>query len=65
MEAQTQKPIQTIQADIKDIQKDINDLRCHVKMIRSMVEQILFLHKVKKEVISKPIPTESTSWFWS
>ena len=65
MDAEPQKPIQTIQANVKDIQKDINDLKCHVKMIRSMVEQILFLHKVKKEVISKPIPTESTSWFWS
>ena len=64
MEAEP-KPIQTIQADISIIQKDINDLKCHIKLIKSMVEQLLFLNKVKKEVISKPIPTESTSWFWN
>jgi hypothetical protein len=61
----TPKPIQTIQVDIGVIQKDINDLKCHVKLIKASIEQILFLHKVKKEVISKPIPTESTSWFWN
>ena len=63
MEAEP-KPIQTIQADISIIQKDINDLKCHIKLIKSMVEQLLFLNKVKKEVISKPIPTESTGWFY-
>ena len=64
MEAEP-KPIQTIQSDISIIQKDINDLKCHIKLIKSMVEQILFLNKIKKGVISKPIPTESTGWFWN
>ena len=65
MEAEP-KPIQTIQADISSIQKDINDLKCHIKLIKSMVEQLLFLNKVKKEVISKPEePTKSTGgWFY-
>tara|TARA_R110002012_G_scaffold201386_1_gene370308 strand:- start:449 stop:643 length:195 start_codon:yes stop_codon:yes gene_type:complete len=59
------KPILTIQSNIINIHKDISELKSNVKQLKCMVEQILFLHKVKKEVISKPIPNESTSWFWS
>ena len=64
MDECAKKPIQTIQSEISIIQKDINDLKCHIKLIKSMVEQLLFLNKIKKEVISKPIPTESTGWFY-
>ena len=66
MDEEKPKPIQTISADISIIQKDLNDLKCHMKLIKSMVEQILFLNKIKKEVISKPEePTKSTGgWFY-
>tara|TARA_R110000851_G_scaffold80680_2_gene177389 strand:+ start:667 stop:858 length:192 start_codon:yes stop_codon:yes gene_type:complete len=59
------KPILTIQSNIINIHKDITDLKSNVKQIKCMIEQILFLQKIKKEVISKPIPTETTGWFWS
>lgn len=59
------KPILTIQSNIINIHKDITDLKSNVKQLKCMVEQILFLQKIKKEVISKPIPTESSGWFWS
>ena len=59
------KPILTIQSNIINIHKDITDLKSNVKQLKCMVEQILFLQKIKKEVISKPIPTETTGWFWS
>ena len=59
------KPILTIQSNIINIHKDISELKSNVKQIKCMIEQILFLQKTKKEVISKPIPTETTGWFWS
>tara|TARA_R110000787_G_scaffold112871_1_gene221794 strand:+ start:323 stop:514 length:192 start_codon:yes stop_codon:yes gene_type:complete len=59
------KPILTIQSNIINIHKDISELKSNVKQIKCMIEQILFLQKIKKEVISKPIPTETTGWFWS
>tara|TARA_R110000822_G_scaffold306064_1_gene432126 strand:- start:411 stop:602 length:192 start_codon:yes stop_codon:yes gene_type:complete len=63
MEANTTKPIQTIQADVKDIQKDINDLKCHVKLIKSSLEQLLYLQKQKKDILTT-VPTGTTGWFW-
>ena len=59
------KPILTIQSNIINIHKDISELKSNVKQIKCMLEQLLFLQKIKKEVISKPIPTETTGWFWS
>ena len=59
------KPILTIQSNIINIHKDISELKSNVKQLKCMLEQLLFLQKIKKEVISKPIPTETTGWFWS
>lgn len=65
MEDEQPKPILTIQSNIINIHKDISELKSNVKQLKCMLEQLLFLQKIKKEVISKPIPTETTGWFWS
>ena len=62
------KPILTIQSNIINIHKDISELKMQVKQIKTLTEQLLFLHKIsskKTEPISTPIEPKSTGWFWS
>ena len=63
MDEEPQKPIRTIQSDVSIIQKDINDLKCHVKLIKSSLEQLLYLQKQKKDILTT-VPTGTTGWFW-
>ena len=64
MEAEPNKPIKTIQADIYIIRQDIKNLQSNITSIKSLIEQLLFLETVKK---TKPTTTDTTiskGWFY-
>tara|TARA_R110000782_G_scaffold53941_1_gene114365 strand:- start:1077 stop:1271 length:195 start_codon:yes stop_codon:yes gene_type:complete len=64
MEAEPNKPIKTIQADIYIIRQDIKNLQSNITSIKSLIEQLLFLETVKKTEPTTTDTTISKGWFY-
>ena len=64
MEAEPNKPIKTIQADIYIIRQDIKNLQSNIRSIKSLIEQLLFLETVKKTEPTTTDTTISKGWFY-